>query len=243
MSFLNVLLNAFLFFFLPGFVLWHVLRLGDWSLENITIIIFSSLAVSVLLGTMLGFFGYFSLLNLYILIILVSILIFILFRYTSIFSYKNRPLRKSGQYSTEFILLIAGTLLLLIGSVVLFFYFSSGSQNQTILNTIEFSLTEFVQTGENIYALSEGSRTRLTVRIPSRINQIRFDGNEAFATVQMEGTNTIDVTISSKVEFFPKTFSSPAPGRTEYLVGTQLDPSDDKIKVCVVPYGQNLDCV
>ena len=148
---------------------------------------------------------------------------------------------KKGQFSTEYILLLAFIILLLIGGIVAYLYFSPSVEEQISRKNAENTLKQIVQTSEQVYAFSEGTRNSVIVRVPPNVERITFSGNEAFMRFKASETETTDIVVTSKVPFVTRTYLNPPSGKFDFLVGSKRYES--VLKVCVASFEQSLNCV
>ena len=116
----------------------------------------------------------------------------------------------------------------------------SKSGQAAVLRTKK-SMETINQVAFDVYALSEGTQNFVTVRMPGRVQELRFVDKEAYLVFEVADGKTTEVVIPSKVNYFDKTFVKPAEGQTKFLVATKADGLGG-LRVCIVYAGDDLDC-
>src|SRR3989344_3381512 len=129
-------------------------------------------------------------------------------------------MKKRGQFSMEYLLIGVIVIFLLVGSVLLYTYFSKPAKEKVDIASAESVLNTLVQAAEDNYALSGGTQTAVSVRMPSNVLELTFSEKEVFMKVDKGGGETADLVASSEVSFIERTFINPPEGMLDLYLGS-----------------------
>ena len=154
-------------------------------------------------------------------------------------------MRKRGQFSTEYILITAVALTLLILGVVVFIYTQDSVNDNTRLIDAKKAVDAITDTSDQLHALSPGTRNTLTIRIPKGAETLSFSGNEVSLTLQASQTESTDVVSKGKFMFSDRVYTNPPEGVLKLQLGLVDVPSGQAVvaKTCVVLATEDINCV
>ncbi len=150
-------------------------------------------------------------------------------------------MKKRGQFSLEYLLVLAIVIVIVIFSIAMYLNFASPAEEQAEFAEGKKSLEIITQVAFDVYALNEGTQNKVKVRLPGRIEEIRFVDKESYIVFEVADGKTSELAVPSKVNFFDKTFVKPEEGQREFIVGTKTDNLGG-LRVCVAFAGEDLDC-
>lgn len=107
-------------------------------------------------------------------------------------------MKKRGQLSMEYMLIMSFALLMTIPLLIIFFEQSSSAKDQINSGRAAQIGREIVDNAERVYYLGEPTTTTLKVNMPENINQIMITSRELTLRIET-GSGLTDVTIESAV--------------------------------------------
>jgi hypothetical protein len=149
-------------------------------------------------------------------------------------------MKKRGQFSNEYVLLMGIVVFLVIISVTLYFNLKAPLEDSVVLTNAKDVVDSISQTGAEVYALSNTQEV-LTVRIPERTDKLVFSDKEIYLSVKTGDEEFVDVSTISRFSYVGKTYLNPPEGNFKLLIGTV--EKVDGLKICVVEFGEEFACV
>jgi hypothetical protein len=153
-------------------------------------------------------------------------------------------MKRRGQFSTEYMFLIAVVAFMLIIGTVIFIIYSPTVEEGITRENAEHSLKQIVRVADQIHTYGEGTRNSVIIAIPSKVERITFSGNEAFMRMKTGEEEYSDIVVESKVPFITRTYLNPPSGKFDFLVGSKRVGGE--LQICVAGFDaenlNSLDC-
>ncbi|MCD4666343.1 hypothetical protein K8R47_00870 [archaeon] len=102
--------------------------------------------------------------------------------------------KKRGQVSQEYLIIMGVVVIAFVIAAVLWSEFSSSSKDTVVAARAEKITEEIVKTAHSVYSQSPGTELTITIKVPTKVNSISFQGYDTGGEVVVNLTNDQDET-------------------------------------------------
>jgi uncharacterized protein (UPF0333 family) len=92
--------------------------------------------------------------------------------------------KKKGQVSMEYIILVGFISFIIIGTLVIAFYYSSGAKDRIRTNQIDNFAKKIISSSESVFYHGEPSKTTISVYLPEGVTDILIQNDRIYITYQ-----------------------------------------------------------
>ena len=114
-------------------------------------------------------------------------------------------MRKRGQSSVEYIMIVAVSLLMIIPATILFMNYTSDSKTSVISSQVFKIANELIVTGEQMYSVGHNSWQTIDLLIPEDLVSVTVYNGSKSELVLSYGDPVSDVVLFSEIPLFNRT--------------------------------------
>jgi len=136
---------------------------------------------------------------------------------------RDRHRRRKGQVSTEYLMVISFSLLILIPTIIISVNYSQDYQNRVKAQELKKAADEITSSADSVYFQGPPALNTLKIYLPTDITKVYAIGNVLIFTV---GSGPASYNVTSKAQYANLTWNAQIGGEGNYNLAVQATGSN-----------------